>query len=64
MRAQADIDRVRAEMLGVTPEQVFEALEVYIGSAYGNDFNLLGRTFRVTAQPDGEFRHTPARPQP
>ncbi len=52
----ADIDRVKAEMLGVTPEQVFEALEVYIGSTYVNDFNLLGRTFRVTAQADGPFR--------
>ena len=47
----ADIDRVKAEMLGVTPEQVFEALEVYIGSDYVNDFNLLGRTFRVTPRP-------------
>jgi HAE1 family hydrophobic/amphiphilic exporter-1 len=52
----ADIDRVKAEMLGVTPEQVFEALEVYIGSTYVNDFNFLGRTFRVTAQADGPFR--------
>jgi HAE1 family hydrophobic/amphiphilic exporter-1 len=52
----ADIDRVKAEMLGVTAEQVFEALEVYIGSAYVNDFNFLGRTFRVTAQADGAFR--------
>jgi HAE1 family hydrophobic/amphiphilic exporter-1 len=52
----ADIDRVKAEMLGVTPEQVFEALEVYIGSAYVNDFNFLGRAFRVTAQADGGFR--------
>ena len=52
----ADIDRVRAEMLGVTPEQVFEALELYIGSSYVNDFNRFGRTFRVTAQADGPFR--------
>jgi hydrophobe/amphiphile efflux-1 (HAE1) family protein len=52
----ADIDRVKAEMLGVTPEQVFEALEVYIGSIYVNDFNLLGRTYRVTAQADAPFR--------
>ena len=43
-------------MLGVTPEQVFEALEVYIGSTYVNDFNFLGRTFRVTLQADGAFR--------
>jgi len=53
----ADIDRVKAEMLGVTPEQVFEALEVYIGSTYVNDFNFLGRTFRVTAQADAPFRN-------
>jgi hydrophobe/amphiphile efflux-1 (HAE1) family protein len=52
----ADIDRVKAEMLGVTPEQVFEALEVYIGSIYVNDFNLLGRTYRVTVQADAPFR--------
>jgi HAE1 family hydrophobic/amphiphilic exporter-1 len=52
----ADIDRVKAEMLGVTPEQVFETLEVYIGSTYVNDFNMLGRTFRVTAQADAPFR--------
>jgi HAE1 family hydrophobic/amphiphilic exporter-1 len=52
----ADIDRVRAEMLGVTADRVFEALEVYLGSTYVNDFNYLGRTYRVTAQADGQFR--------
>ena len=52
----ADIDRVRAEILGVPASRVFEALEVYLGSVYINDFNYLGRTFRVTAQADGEFR--------
>jgi hydrophobe/amphiphile efflux-1 (HAE1) family protein len=55
-KVYADIDRVRAEMLGVPADRVFEALEVYLGSTYVNDFNLLGRTFRVTAQADGEFR--------
>ncbi len=55
-RVYANIDRVRAEMLGVSPEQVFETLEVYLGSAFVNDFNLLGRTYRVTAQADGQFR--------
>ena len=54
----ADIDRVKAEMLGVPPSRVFEALEVYLGSAFVNDFNYLGRTFRVTAQADGRFRDT------
>jgi len=52
----ADIDRVRAEMLGVPANRVFETLEVYVGSAFVNEFNLLGRTFRVTAQADGGFR--------
>jgi hydrophobe/amphiphile efflux-1 (HAE1) family protein len=55
----ADIDRVKAEMLGLPPERVFDTLEVYLGSAFVNDFNFLGRTFRVTAQADGEFRDDP-----
>jgi hydrophobe/amphiphile efflux-1 (HAE1) family protein len=52
----ADIDRVKAEMLGVNTDQVFETLEVYVGSTYVNDFNYLGRTYRVTAQADAPFR--------
>ena len=55
-RVYADIDRTRADMLGVPPARVFEALQVYLGSAYVNDFNLLGRTYRVTAQADSRFR--------
>ncbi|MGF7154205.1 efflux RND transporter permease subunit [Novosphingobium gossypii] len=51
-RVFADIDRRKADMLGIPPERVFETLQVYLGSAYVNDFNLLGRTFRVTAQAD------------
>jgi hydrophobe/amphiphile efflux-1 (HAE1) family protein len=52
----ADIDRVRAEMLGVNTNDVFTTLEVFLGSQYVNDFNFLGRTYRVTAQADGQFR--------
>jgi len=59
-RIWADIDRAKADMLGVPPERVFEALQVYLGSAYVNDFNLLGRTFRVTAQADAAYRDDPA----
>jgi len=55
----ADIDRVKAEMIGVRPDQVAEALEVYLGSAFVNDFNFLGRTYRVTAQADGPYRDDP-----
>jgi multidrug efflux pump len=51
-----DIDRAKAELLGINVADVFTALQVYIGSAYVNDFNLFGRTFRVTAQADSPFR--------
>jgi len=59
-RVFADIDRAKADLIGVPPERVFEALNVYLGSAYVNDFNLLGRTYRVTAQADAPFRATVA----
>ena len=51
-----DIDRAKAELLGINVADVFSALQVFIGSAYVNDFNLFGRTFRVTAQADAPFR--------
>src|SRR5712691_3388177 len=57
-KVYADIDRVRAEMLGVAANRVFETLQVYLGSSYVNDFNYLGRTYRVTAQADAPFRDT------
>ena len=57
-RVYADIDRVKAEMLNVPADKVFEALQVYLGSAYINDFNYLGRTYQVTAQADSQFRET------
>ncbi len=59
-RIFADVDRTKANMLGVPPERVFEALQVYLGSAFVNDFNMLGRTYRVTAQADAPFRNTTA----
>lgn len=51
-----DIDRERAERLGVPLDRVYEALNIYLGSAYVNDFNYLGRTYRVTAQADAPYR--------
>jgi HAE1 family hydrophobic/amphiphilic exporter-1 len=54
----ADIDRVKAEMLDVTPDLVFEALEVYLGSVFVNEFNYLGRTYRVIVQADSPYRVT------
>jgi hydrophobe/amphiphile efflux-1 (HAE1) family protein len=52
----ADIDRTKSEMLGVPISRVFETLSVYMGSAFVNDFNILGRTYRVTAQADNPYR--------
>ncbi len=51
-----DIDRVKAQKLGVPIQNVTEAIETYFGSAYVNDFNILGRTYHVTAQADFPFR--------
>ena len=55
-RLRIEIDRDKAEAMGVPVSEINQALEVYLGSAYVNDFNFLGRTFRVTAQADGPFR--------
>ncbi|MDQ8755426.1 multidrug efflux RND transporter permease subunit [Sphingosinicella sp. LHD-64] len=55
-RIEADVDRDRAQLLGVQPDQVYSALGTYLGSTYVNDFNLLGRTFRVTAQAEATAR--------
>jgi HAE1 family hydrophobic/amphiphilic exporter-1 len=52
----ADLDPVRAEILGVSGDKLAEMLTVYLGSLYVNDFNMLGRSYRVTAQADGKFR--------
>jgi hydrophobe/amphiphile efflux-1 (HAE1) family protein len=51
-----DIDRIKAQKLGVPIGNVTDAIETYFGSAYVNDFNILGRTYHVTAQADFQFR--------
>ena len=51
-----DIDRVKAQLLGINIPDVFAALQIYLGSAYVNDFNLFGRTYRVVAQADSDYR--------
>ena len=55
----ADIDRVRAKREGIPLANIFDTLQVYLGSVYVNDFNLYGRTFRVYAQADARFRAHP-----
>ncbi len=55
-RWHVDIDRTRAEMRNVPVRNVLEALQVFLGSDYINDFTLFGRNYRVTAQADAPFR--------
>ena len=54
-----DVDRAKAQMLNVPLAAINEALRVYMGSAYVNDINMFGRTYRVTAQADAAFRLDP-----
>jgi hydrophobe/amphiphile efflux-1 (HAE1) family protein len=54
-----NIDRTKAQLLGINVPDVFSALQILIGSSYVNDFNLFGRTFRVTAQADAPYRADP-----
>tara|TARA_R110000868_G_scaffold2384_5_gene17673 strand:+ start:32047 stop:35241 length:3195 start_codon:yes stop_codon:yes gene_type:complete len=55
-RVRVDVDRDRAQRIGVDPAAVYQTLGIYLGSSYVNDFNFLGRTFRVMAQADAPFR--------
>jgi multidrug efflux pump len=52
----AEVDRIKAKAQGVALNDLFETLQVYLGSAYVNDFNMFGRTWQVIAQADGSFR--------
>jgi hydrophobe/amphiphile efflux-1 (HAE1) family protein len=55
----ADVDRLKAKSQGVPLANVFETMQVYLGSLYVNDFNRFGRTYQVMAQADAEFRQRP-----
>jgi multidrug efflux pump len=52
----ADIDRTKVRTMGVALNDVFDALEAYLGSYYVNDFNRFGRTWQVNVQADAPFR--------
>jgi len=52
----ADIDRVKAKQQGVPLQNLFETMQIYLGSLYVNDFNRFGRTFQVVAQADAPYR--------
>ncbi len=55
----ADIDRIKAKQQGVPLQNLFETMQIYLGSLYVNDFNRFGRTYEVIAQADGRFRDHP-----
>ena len=52
----ANVDRVKAKKENVAVTDIFQTLQVYLGSYYINDFNYLGRTYKVIAQADAPFR--------
>ena len=52
----ADVDRVKAKAMGVPLQNVFETMQINLGSLYVNDFNRFGRTYQVVAQADAQFR--------
>ena len=55
----AHLDRTKAQQLGVDVQDVFSAMQTYLGSVYVNDFNRFGRTYQVIAQADTPFRSSP-----
>jgi multidrug efflux pump len=52
----ADLDRTRARQLGVPVTEVFDTMQIYLGSLYVNDFNKFGRTYSVRVQADAPYR--------
>jgi multidrug efflux pump len=52
----ADLDRTKARQLGVPVTEVFDTMQIYLGSLYVNDFNRFGRTYSVRVQADAPYR--------
>ena len=55
-----DIDRTKVQQLGIPIQEVFSTMQLYLGSAYVNDFNKFGRTYQVIAQADKKYRSVPS----
>jgi len=53
------LDRVKAKQLGIPVDEVFDTMQIYLGSLYVNDFNRFGRVYQVRAQADAQFRSHP-----
>ncbi len=54
-----DLDRTKAKQQGVSVTDVFDTMQIYLGSLYVNDFNRFGRVYQVRAQADAPFRSRP-----
>ena len=55
----ADLDRTKAKQLGLNIKDIFDTMQIYLGSLYINDFNQFGRTYQVIAQADSDYRNAP-----
>jgi multidrug efflux pump len=55
---EASLDRTKAKQLGLSVTDVFNTMQIYLGSLYVNDFNKFGRTYQVIAQADAPYRAT------
>jgi multidrug efflux pump len=58
-QVSADVDREKARAEGMSLTDLFETMQVYLGSVYVNDFNRFGRTYEVDVQADQRFRLDP-----
>ncbi len=58
-QVDADVDREKAKSQGVSVQELFDTMQVYLGSLYVNDFNAFGRTYPVTAQAEPDFACRP-----
>jgi hydrophobe/amphiphile efflux-1 (HAE1) family protein len=56
---EAEVDRAKAKAQGVPLQELFETMQINLGSLYVNDFNRFGRTYQVVAQADADFRSRP-----
>lgn len=56
---KVDINRTKAKQMGVMVTDIFNTMQIYLGSLYVNDFNKFGRTYRVVAQAEGQYRAHP-----
>src|SRR4029079_18491770 len=56
---EVEVDREKVKREGISLTDLFQTMQVYLGSVYANDFNRFGRTYQVKVQADAQFRATP-----